>query len=867
MHPVFFSVSGAETSLASKVWEKFPSNDIYLYSRSKDSGEWMWDDIERELSSANGIVIFWSKAYLANEGTRKELLRAKHLFGQYAQLRHALIVRLDDTPIHASPSSSPADAETYSALQSFTSATWYSQAGGDTDEITDLVDRLLLRVHGSESRPPLLRRPHLLDSLKRATRAPSGKITPVVWVEGLNGNGRRYLIRESHREYSPDAIPIEISFSETNLPKQLALRIASEALQYDEASLSRLNDDPALNTYAGIGPLVDECDRRNKYLVLVQTSLPTVTAQTIPEWLLDSLACIRPVRRPKVYVVSSVSCPPKLLAEHPDTISRVRVPWLTDDELSTFTDQLINHFDSERAGRWTNDLRQTVAEASGGTAKLLVDMVRGAARLDSLRDLEKWAGLKAEQFSERLSSFISWSLSQLPPDGTELQILRLMRDISPVSHQVLIELVGGPVNSSLTKLLELGVIECLDEDVFQMSPLLRRRINRSLNAFSESAEKKVIEALRSFAARKRSYSSSSSHIYLDIEAAVISGVRINGRPPEAVAKYVSAAQYFEVGLRLYDIGKRRDAFPLLKRAFEHRNEFGVTTRNEVTRYFGLAAVRLHKDEAVAQAIEALRGNKQGEGLVHYLEGFRAELDRQYGDAISHFKRAYELAIEEKSVQRQEHCSRALISVIRKSKQPNYKWAVQLAETAAQRSKTWFAALSLAQACLDRMYRDASITPSERDELHRLLSDALGRLERDPTGGNPLLSVDAYRLELEGDYDGAEMIAAKLAEGRKLEDLFRLWRLQLHGDDPIKLRAMANAAAAQLRVVGSRARDELLAPTLSFAVRALLKLGEKRSAQQLLDQYKRDLTEKQLWGMVQVMKGEKHHDLDYFDLAA
>ena len=166
-----------------------------------------------------------------------------------------------------------------------------------------------------------------------------------------------------------------------------------------------------------------------------------------------------------------------------------------------------------------------------------------------------------------------------------------------------------------------------------------------------------------------------------------------------------------------------------------------------------------------------------------------------------------------------------------------------------------------------MHRDVTVTPEERFELSRLYSDAKSRLERNPTGQGPLLSVEAYRLELSGDYDGAELLASKLAEKNRLEDLFRLWRLQLRGNDAIKLRKIADLAAQQLRTPGSRARDELLAPTLSFAVKALLKLNERRSAQQLLDRHKSELTSSQFWGVSKLFEADNHQEVDYMSAEA
>lgn len=48
MHPIFFSTSVKDVVFAEKVWLKFGSDLIYLYSKTGRQGAEFWEEIERE---------------------------------------------------------------------------------------------------------------------------------------------------------------------------------------------------------------------------------------------------------------------------------------------------------------------------------------------------------------------------------------------------------------------------------------------------------------------------------------------------------------------------------------------------------------------------------------------------------------------------------------------------------------------------------------------------------------------------------------------------------------------------------------------------------------------------------------------------
>jgi hypothetical protein len=865
---LFFSVSGPDTALAISIWERFPADQIYLYKKSQNTGEWMWTDIEPALAKARGLVIFWSKDYLQNEGTRRELLLASTLFGEYSSLSHAILLRLDDTPIREPDHCADADKPIYKALKQFQSV-WYPQIDKDPEYITSLVDKTLLRVGAADGSPPLLRRADLLQSIKSSSRRADRRVKPVVWMRGLNGNGRRTLARESHREFSSDDQLIEIVFSEINLVSQICLRIASEVLKFEFAKLEALKNDPVYSTVAGFIRLIGDCCLRKKVVMLLQTSLPTANAQVVPDWLVSAIEQLTSSTKPKLYIVSPVHIPNDVLTQAGENIALSYVPWLSDGEGAAFAESLINHFDANRAERWSDKSRAAIVNICGGNPKLLVDIIRTASALNELESLD-WVNRDVDRFSERLDGFLNWALNSLKSNPNAFETLRLIAEISPLPLQTASEILERPTNVDMNFLLGLGLIERLAEDVFQVAPLLKRRFITWPKADMSFVDT-TATSLKKFAAKPRRIDPADErgeHTFLEIEAVANAGIRISGKAPDAIAKFVSAAQYFEIGLMLYNQRLRRDAYPLLRRAFEQRSEFGVTTKVEIARYFGLTAVRLHEESDLQLAIDFLSASAPGKGIASYLKGFQCQLGLQYTDAVQHFAEAHEAAKKENNTQRQMHTSRALVNAIRKSHKPNYRYAVQLARDAARKADTWFAQQSLAEACLDQLHKDQNtLTCGDEDELLNTYERALDKLVNNPAAGSAATIVEAYEYELTQDYESAELLLSSLKSPVRVEDTFRLWRVSLQLQDPLKWTGVAQQAKALLDRPSGGAREELLAPTLSYAIKALKKLDKARDARQLLDQMKYKLTTTQLSSLTRLLTKDDSVEIFYLDIAA
>jgi hypothetical protein len=858
MHPVFFSVASHDLGVAKAVWSSFTANDIYLYSESGEEGAWFWEEIEAELKQTRGIVIFWSANFVKNEGTTREIRFAAERFGANLLLREAIIVRLDDTPLTCPEGASPVIGLVYQDLKVFLNHVRAMDPNTEPTVIVSRVDQLIAKVR-PESLPPFFPRPTLVSEFHVRSRATNRQTFPVVWVEGLNGNGRRTMIREAYRSFSQTAIPVEISVNELQLQKQLALRIASEALGASIAELDAINKDPRFDTPEGIVELVERAwKNNNRYLIILQDWLdrrPTA----VPQWLIEVFTLLNQENRPKIFFATPIRCPETLLTGDGKHVCRVRIPWLTELEAEEFCDSLVAHYDPSRENRWSNQTRQAVVKASGGNPKLLIDIVRVGSQLDSLHTLQRWATEKSERFSAAMSQYLAWVVDNIPRGGIDRQLLQLLLEVNPMSLEMLQEFLDRhPVADALGRMQSIGLVEQWGDGLYRIAPLLQRRLKRQLATTQEDLAA-VHEALLRFA-RKPRLVEASGHVYVRIEAAIRAGLRTSGTVPEAVSQYVSAAHMFEMGIRLYDARNTASAFPLLYEAFKQRARFEQSVAAEVCRFYGLAAVRMHKDEHVEGALNALKTSNAPD-LSDYLIGYRYELDGRFASAISSYKSALDAAVYRKNVRRSELIRPRLIASILRSPQPKWTWAIELARTAVERSDSVFALRSLAQACLESVYFDESMPDPERNAVWAEYSRTLDKLKKNPTGGSIYAEIEARKAELDDDYPKAlEWAQTAAALGERIEQRFQVWHVKLLMKEADELSKLVEEIKVELGKPTSRARHELLAPTLSFAVRAYVLLEQQQQARQLIQRYSSELSSAQLDRLRNLTSnGEDAHD--------
>lgn len=789
MRPIFFSTCSKDVEFAEKIWLTFRSDLIYLSSKTGREGADFWEEIERaELPSARSIVIFWSHSFVHSQGTQREIALASKML-RAGQLRSALVLRVDDCPLLA-PDDERDDAarKAYEDLRPFLDVTRASATNVSVEAAASLCDAIVARFVVAS--PPIFARPLLEEEFFRQARLDQRLFRSMIWVSGLNGNGRRTLIKEAYRRIDANALAVEVDISECSIPRQLVLRLESEAFHCAEDRLRQINADPVMDTAKAVASVLQRIRQSGRYTILKQQRL-VEDRVALPDWLLDVATAIDLAPRPAVFIVSPIPVAAEAFQTCGDHLGAVRVPSFMPHEAEDFVWSLVRHFDPQSA-RWSDDLVRRVAGDSGGTPELMVGIVRLGSRLVDLEPLRAMLSKEIARFSEGLTNFVGWAISQLPADPNALRLLRLLQDVSPASIELLRDMLGSstPLAQTVGALRSLGLIECTESGLYRLSPLLARRLDRYL--ITPDLLEWHGSALRRFV-RMPLNVQDVDHGYVRIEATMNAALRFGPDAiPDAVREFVSAAHWFQAGVRLYAARHYRDSHSVLVEAFGLRNRFGRMTELEVCRYLGLAAVRVHHTENIAAAIAALRTLPGGHELVDYLRGYQADLAHHFLDAVRHYSDALKAAQTHGSRDREARILRPLIKCILHTPQPNFERAELLSRKAVEINKTIFSLLSLARVLLNRTYRDPYLNDEGKDLVWDRYLTSLEALQNHTGAASAYAEIRADEAQFTEDWDDAvQWMNQAIAADSRFENRLRRWKIMIRSKNPTHCQDAAN----------------------------------------------------------------------------
>jgi hypothetical protein len=241
------------------------------------------------------------------------------------------------------------------------------------------------------------------------------------------------MIFDVYRGYAQNGIPIEISIVDTNLAKQFALRVASEALGYSEDALLELNRDIKYDTPAGLAELIVAVSAKDMYLIVFH-DIAVEMQSHVPQWLVDTLKLLPIGRKPIIYCVSPLLAPMELFSSHAQTVGVARIPWLNLEQSEQFLERLVASFVPEGLPSWNESQHAAINKIASGNPKLLVDIVRLAATSSAATFINTVADNQSTRFSESLSQLIAWHLTQFSADGLERKLLRLLSMVSPITE-------------------------------------------------------------------------------------------------------------------------------------------------------------------------------------------------------------------------------------------------------------------------------------------------------------------------------------------------------------------------------------------------------------------------------------------------
>lgn len=776
MFPVFFSVSSKDIGFAEAVWEKFPDNWVYIYSKTGEEGVHMWDEISRkELPQSQLFIVFWSKSYLRAKGCIREILQAKDLV-QKGRLR-SVILRLDDFPITWKDELGDETKPVFEALGAMLDYRT-SSPNIAAQQAIDLLQRVAEPILKSDH--PRLPRHDLQQTLRGVVQKDRFTFHPATWVSGFNGVGRETLTRDFNRSFTPNGQGVVIEVNEASLPKQTRLRIESEAFGADLGRLHQLNAETIDDEPKAVADTIERVFAAGNYVIFRHSRIVEENVE-LPEWLDDVVNALSPATRPKFFIISQLPLLAKRRTRCRESLVTQRVPTVDDHQMTEFCHQLIGHFD-KHPGRWTDEEIDRVVGASGGTIGFLVSLVRACAGIEDFDQIDQLITADSRTMAASITVYVRWAFSQLRDLEDEQQALLFLNDISPCDIIDLERVVSPkrPILRVLGKLLELGLVEREGENLYRLTPLLARRLSRDLvrpdllawlrGALVEFLKKPIeIEADR--------------HEYLRIESRIQASILAESDElPSNVVDFVSAAHWFQAGIRLYHARRREPAYRILKKAYLKRAEFATASRTELARYFCLSATRNRKYREAQECINLLDGVYQTKGIAAFLRADMLEHKRKFIEAISEYQRAIELNKGKHS--RLERTYRPLIRCILASPRPDFELAESYAIKSLGLRRTVFSLKALARAYLHWKYRGQTYQRDVPDDIDELYEGALIDLENDPGVGSAHFELKAEEAGFSTDFDSALDYMGKAVDADpRFELRSARWRLMAKSGMP------------------------------------------------------------------------------------
>lgn len=816
--PIFFSVSSADIEFAEKVWERLPGDWIYLYSKTGEEAAHMWDEIsQRELPRAKILVVFWSRKYIEAQGCIREIMQAASLLD--SKLQRPLVLRLDNCPLTWTEDFPEEAKEIFAALRK---ALDYrtSRENVSLDHAVELVSRVSESLLASNH--PRLPRPELLQSMRTSLQLPNDRFRffPATWVSGFNGVGRETIVREYNRNFVPNGHGVTVEVNETTLPKQLLLRIESEGLGAGHRRLEEIQAITFENEVEAVADAIERVVGAGNFVILRHSRIVEERI-ALPEWLDDVANSLEPATRCKLFIISQMPLSPERRVRCRERMATQRVPTIDEHALRDYCYQLIGHFDPHPE-RWTEDVVEQVLSAAGGTVGFLISLVRAASRIEDFDHLDALIAAEGASIVEQMTVYTRWAFTQLAEFPDEQRTLIFLNEVSPCDIADLERVIkpSRPMLRVLGKLLEIGLAEREAESLYRLTPLLANRLNREIirPELLNWRRNALVEFVRN-----PTVFETPDHDFLRIEsriqAALISG---SDDLSSSIAQFVSAAHWLQAGIRLYHANRREAAYRLLKKSFQHRNEFSQSTRVEIFRYYCLSATRLRKFPESEQCIQMLDGDFRTKAMSAFLRGHLYEFKAEYSEATEWYEKALKLNQDKDT--RLEHTYRPLIASILRTTRPDFRKAEGYALTYIKLRRTIFSLMSLARVYLQWKYRGAKAGRDVPDDINQLYSDAFNDLANHPGVNSAHFEIRAEEAEFENNFTAAfEYIDAAVAgDPRPLLRNDR-WKLMArHGDQQIleqALREMERAKTSQDFAGDWRVLLPILAETYARVLKA------------------------------------------------
>lgn len=761
--PIFFSVSASDTPYAEKLFECFPDDWIYLWSKSGKEGVDLWQEIEKEqLPYSKMFVVFWSKNYLNSENCIKELEIAAEMKRQSAIT--PLVIRLDHHPISYSKNlrQKKRDFQTFGTLLSHRT----SKPQCNLDSAEKLVQEVGESV--LERNLPKLARPHVQEGIKRASKQSTFKYRPGLWISGFNGIGRRTESIKFVSELSPNAICYEVRIDETTVIKQATLRLQDQIYRFDEDELRSSATSESNDPLAELENLVLSTTNAGNY-VIFRDDLNADGFSLPPNWFDDLALKLEYSSRPKIILITQAPLFGERYNEIHQKVGYYRVPTLDDAEASELTASFIASMSSD-PNLLDEDLVEDISRKGFGNASLLKALVKAVVQDGIGESLDKILSANTERISASVSAYVRMALEIFENKPDHLRTIYLLNEVSPLTSADIGEIVQPKTHLSLLlkNLQAFGIVEREGDHLYRTTPLLNLTARHTLSDSDLKAWSR--QSVKLYAELPIEAIEGSS--YLQIETKIQASLDTNSEVPERLKTYVMSAHLFRAGVRAYNGQRYFQAYELLYKAFNNRNELTESSKIELYRYLGLSAVRTEQPATVAEITRILSSNFNHREMAHFLRGFEHEHYSRFDLALDEFKNS--LKVTNKNKPQLIHLYRHLTKCSLKTPHPDFNTTLYWAEAGLNISENPGTLYQTGSVALHWLYRSKP-SPDIASHLNERIQKIRSKLYSVSDGLAEYFMLEAEEASLKDDLKSAISAVEKIpSNSLRIHHRIRRW---------------------------------------------------------------------------------------------
>ena len=741
--PVFLSVGGdADAKHALNVQRILGDGLAYHYRANGPEGASIPDEINAQINGCKVFVAFWSADYLKSEHASNELAYFRKLEeSSTSQVKPTLLVVPCGSPLldiqtkWTNPITQKKDE--------FALGKWRIDRAidpnADAGRIAQIINNRLASAQVSDE--ILVPRGWLVDQIKQAISMPSFKARELVFVTGLEGDGRRTALRQYMKQAYGHRIERVVALESVDGPEDLLANLMESASMPVNIRNEILRSISTKKTTASkeVRRLLHESRHDKTYYVLAIDRFIGVDIGMLPFWLSDVTKPFAIGSSPLIFIVTSKPITDELLAYYPNA-GRVRIPGLEDSETLELVYRLAD--EDPDPPRWTSVKKQFVASAAGSSPSLAKSIMRSTAVEPNLDFVEQIAKRAEERFGQGLAALMAHWIRFYEHKRSDLFALRVIAKLGVASKEALDEILAPIVHAhgfyDLYTLRDQGLVEQLSDGIYRIPPLVQRRLGSALWQKIPSFE--IEKLFNRFAKNLEVAKTEYGAIYARNAADLAIQSKVATFAPD-YEQYLTTAMLFKTGIERYRRKAWGEAHQILQRAMirmvSNREALDPSTQIEIARYAGLAAVRRGDTVAMQQACAYLRADmkstkraKSASAMATFIEALQKRIEQNYKEAIYKFETALsELELEHFAHHQRSAIYTELVQCYLRIDPKEYQKAVDMGKTAYDNNDVIHTLNIYVKALIAFVLEsDTYVTPDQLRQPITELEELLDRLE-------------------------------------------------------------------------------------------------------------------------------------------